>query len=689
MGTEAAKVPVAQAKASTAARASLSRATALTVQRQCACGGSAGPSGQCSSCDEKKKKEMVQRKAAGGAGPVAPGLVNSVIAGPGRPLDSATRSTFEPRFGTDFSGVRVHAGSRAAESARAVNAHAYTVGRNIVFNSGKYSPSSPGGRRLLAHELAHTIQHGGLQRSPSAPLEVSPQYSALERQADHAASETMNGSLASSIHSTGQHQISRQVMDSEPVEESVCYQRDESAEEAAFYQPEDSVEEGVCYQSDEVVDSAQQPSPLRQKLEDVLGIENSKLEALGIKLISVGYEGESIGFGVSEEDGKRTYYGRASVHIDPFDPTELDFSYTDNRLTLHGLIGFYYKSLHVWFDGNFLVDTITWKGLAADGTLGLEKGDVSITLDGSILESGEVEASGSLGYQLTPSLRTTAAIAVSFDKNMVASAAVLTGRFDVTEPINLMDEPLTGSPGFTLPILKKSKSKVFIVGGIPIPVKATGKVRVGIEYKLGPAVIDNLFFEGSISLLDEEKDFNLKSNGNLSSPVDLFFTIGPEISVVVGIPDVLFIKATMVGKAKPGLKGTSNSSLTLEYQDHHFAVTSIFSYKATPAYGFTFTIDPSWKLVPDLYLKLWSFYQKIGLVGPSTQPIFAAYAAPKPIEVYDVTVEAGPEIGFEAPFKYEFDKKFEFPSIDESMFIFPDIDYQKLKEDLIGGILQL
>ncbi len=68
----------------------------------------------------------------------------------------------EPRFGHDFSGVRVHTDSRAAESARAVNAHAYTVGNDIVFAPGKYQPDAHSGRELLAHELAHTVQQGGL-----------------------------------------------------------------------------------------------------------------------------------------------------------------------------------------------------------------------------------------------------------------------------------------------------------------------------------------------------------------------------------------------------------------------------------------------------------------------------------------------------------------------------------------------
>jgi hypothetical protein len=95
----------------------------------------------------------------------APPIVHDVLNAPGQPLDAATRAFFEPRFGHDFSHVRVHAGGRAAQSARDVNARAYTVGGHIVFGAGLFSPESRDGRRLLAHELAHVVQQAGAFRS--------------------------------------------------------------------------------------------------------------------------------------------------------------------------------------------------------------------------------------------------------------------------------------------------------------------------------------------------------------------------------------------------------------------------------------------------------------------------------------------------------------------------------------------
>ncbi len=88
----------------------------------------------------------------------APPIVHDVLRRPGRPLDLATRAVMEPRFGRDFSDVRVHTSQTAVESARAVNAAAYTVGRNVVFDAGRYQPETREGQRLLAHELTHVAQ---------------------------------------------------------------------------------------------------------------------------------------------------------------------------------------------------------------------------------------------------------------------------------------------------------------------------------------------------------------------------------------------------------------------------------------------------------------------------------------------------------------------------------------------------
>ena len=101
-------------------------------------------------------------------GMTAPPIVHKVLRLPGQQLDPATKAFFEQRFGHNFSQVRVHTGTVAAESAQAINAKAFTVGKNVVFGHGQYSPQSDEGRRLLAHELVHTVQQGATGRSPSS-----------------------------------------------------------------------------------------------------------------------------------------------------------------------------------------------------------------------------------------------------------------------------------------------------------------------------------------------------------------------------------------------------------------------------------------------------------------------------------------------------------------------------------------
>jgi hypothetical protein len=87
--------------------------------------------------------------------------VQDVLRSPGQPFDATTRGYFEPRFGHDFSDVRVHTDAPAAASAREVKADAYTVGRDIVFDAGRFMPGTHEGRRLLAHELTHVVQQTG------------------------------------------------------------------------------------------------------------------------------------------------------------------------------------------------------------------------------------------------------------------------------------------------------------------------------------------------------------------------------------------------------------------------------------------------------------------------------------------------------------------------------------------------
>jgi Domain of unknown function (DUF4157) len=113
--------------------------------------------------------------------------VSEALRSPGRPLDTESRAFFEPRFGHDFSKVRIHTDAQAVESARSVNALAYIVGRNIVFGKKQYAPDTVRGRKLLAHELAHVVQQNvsGVSAGESSRVNaIDPPSSPSEREAD-------------------------------------------------------------------------------------------------------------------------------------------------------------------------------------------------------------------------------------------------------------------------------------------------------------------------------------------------------------------------------------------------------------------------------------------------------------------------------------------------------------------------
>ncbi len=140
------------------------------IQRACSCGGSCP---NCQAATQQMEDQMLARAAlntgthqstsTGDSHAVDYGVARQVQAiqqDGGQPLPESTQRYFEPRFGADFSDVRVHINAQAAESAQALNAHAYTIGQDIVFGPGEYRPESAAGQHLIAHELVHTLQQG-------------------------------------------------------------------------------------------------------------------------------------------------------------------------------------------------------------------------------------------------------------------------------------------------------------------------------------------------------------------------------------------------------------------------------------------------------------------------------------------------------------------------------------------------
>jgi hypothetical protein len=181
-------------KPGTVTSSSFTPARGAMLQRKCACGGTPGPSGECEGCRKKK----LQRRSGNLSAPsaighqsstvaLAPPIVHDVLRSTGQPLDAATRGFMEKRFQHNFSHVRVHTDEKAANSARAVDALAYTVGRDIVFDAGRYVPQTAAGRRLLSHELTHVVQQSSAPEHFAGNLKISDASDASERVANAAA----------------------------------------------------------------------------------------------------------------------------------------------------------------------------------------------------------------------------------------------------------------------------------------------------------------------------------------------------------------------------------------------------------------------------------------------------------------------------------------------------------------------
>jgi hypothetical protein len=161
---------------------------ARAVQRKCDCGGS------CAKCQEEEEQRVLQRSAGAQASPGFHGIPPSQ----GEPLGPETLHPLEAYFQSDLSDVRVHANTEAAESAEALDAHAYTTGSDIYFAPGMYAPATTQGRRLLAHEVAHVVQQSSgkepaIAMKSAHGVKIGAPEDILESEAEQAADAFLHG----------------------------------------------------------------------------------------------------------------------------------------------------------------------------------------------------------------------------------------------------------------------------------------------------------------------------------------------------------------------------------------------------------------------------------------------------------------------------------------------------------------
>lgn len=172
--------------------------------------------------------QLLRDESGEGEGADEASPVHDVIGSAGRPLEPEVRGEMETRLGADFGDVRIHDDSAAADSASAVNAHAYTVGSNVVFQRNAYDPGSDAGRVTLAHELTHVMQQrsGPVDGTESAGgIKVSDPGDRFEREASANAERVMSGPAPAAVQRHADHDHG-EAEQAEPEVQGLFVQRD-------------------------------------------------------------------------------------------------------------------------------------------------------------------------------------------------------------------------------------------------------------------------------------------------------------------------------------------------------------------------------------------------------------------------------------------------------------------------------
>jgi hypothetical protein len=307
---------------------------ATSMQRKCACGNHSN-GGDCTNCAKKKLQRKlsigsttdpleleadrvaeqvlangpthsfsklsapgIQRRAEPSAAQsdeqseAAPASVENVLAGSGSPLPAVIREDMEQRFGQNFSHVRMHTGRAAEQSAREINANAYTVGNNIVFNSGKFSPSTHEGKRLLAHELTHVVQQSGQTGS-----DITQGVPVIRRSS--APNKILRSASGNAPQTNGNAPTSQIVQ----IDNNVIAEIGKGNAAVAQALRQLCATPGVTVQIDRGVYTAETTSPGPQVSEDEVAARKLLIESLNIKVTTVSFAQRAQTYADFAQDG--------------------------------------------------------------------------------------------------------------------------------------------------------------------------------------------------------------------------------------------------------------------------------------------------------------------------------------------------------------------------------------------------
>ncbi len=182
------------------------------LQRKCDCGSGTNGAATCPKCLEEEHRKLQRKGASSRDVREIPSIVNDVLGSPGQPLATGTREKMEQRFAHDFSRVRVHTDALSAKSAAAIDAHAYTVGNDVVFGRSQFAPGTHAGDHLIAHELTHVVQQRHAPTLQTSGLDAPGDPS--EREADLVADQVMRGEPANIQSLSSSNSVQRKMRNS-------------------------------------------------------------------------------------------------------------------------------------------------------------------------------------------------------------------------------------------------------------------------------------------------------------------------------------------------------------------------------------------------------------------------------------------------------------------------------------------
>ena len=490
---------------------------------------------------------MVQRQAQGPSDGEheSPQLDQSA----GRPLDAGTRDQMGSHFGQDFNNVRVHDDNEAHRAAKSLNAEAFTTGRDIYFSQGAYNPSSQGGQKLLAHELAHVVQQNqGAAGAGPHSFSVSHPSDPLERQADAASEAVMRGEMFPALTSSTAPSYFRQAGagatpapaapgggagGAAPAPDDFTVQL---AGTTIVLPVKDLLKKAVPGSKLSLPDKylKKVPSlPAFKLTEASLDLDDTKMPTgatLGLAVNMKPLEGTgSVSVDKSGNATGSAHVVFSSNKIPGLKQTELDVTVTNKDFSFDASVDFELPKVTGNLKYKYADQKHSGKGKAAYEGSKL-KGEIEIIMS----EAGLISGSGKLEMELFKGLRGEVDVAVDEKKNIGVK-----GKLSVPGQIELFPEKKYEKSFFSF-------EKKFPIWGITIPVIdvnvgifAEIHAGAGFRAKFGPGVLRDIALTGEFGTDPEAAtEFGLGGEFFVPAGAEVVANVGGGIGLGLAVADI-------------------------------------------------------------------------------------------------------------------------------------------------------